>query len=567
MVPQRQIQTGCSNAESGDAAGVIAKDGSYPGGKGGAGVWQWIVGQMPVHDNFGEMFAGNASIFRNKPPISGRTVLLDLDRDAPAMKLAADNVECAVACGIRWLEEHANELDHTWLIYLDPPYPEETRVKKSIYGFELTGSQHDRLLALIRELDCRVMISSYYSRRYARALSDWKCEKKTVTTRGDLRTEFIWSNFDLVTPQREPAAEPLEVATPLVSLAAAGGYRERGRAKRKAARWLANYQKMPDWERQLIFETLALENSRFIDGAHPESHDRDLTLVHGSQAGESRIPSSELVLSLFPGVGLLDRAFAAEGFCVCDGPDTVTGGDIRDFAGVRGRISGITAGPPCQGFSVANAYRKDPNHPSVINSREMLRQTCRVILECEPEWFLIENVPGVPDVRVDGYSVQRIPIPDFECGGVQLRSRHVQFGSRSGHVIRPVRVNDCTRNRRKGRPPVAVTTKTRSGVDYPDHCRKQGLEKPIDLPGWSKTAKFKAIGNGVPIRMGRVLAAAVAKRAGPANNDCVCGCGRTVVSSRAQSATASCRKRKQLYSGEGSRDWVDVNGFHERNTE
>ena len=147
---------------------------------------------------------------------------------------------------------------------------------------------------------------------------------------------------------------------------------------------------------------------------------------------------------------------------------------------------------------------------------------------------------------------------------VTTRTCQAKSSFRDRVVIRPVRVNDCTRNRKKGRPPIAVTTKTRSGVDYPDHCRKQGLEKPIDLPGWSRTAKFKAIGNGVPIRMGRVLAAAVAKRAGPANNDCVCGCGRTVVSSRAKSATASCRKRKQLHSVAGSRDWVDVNGFHQR---
>lgn len=268
----------------------------------------------------------------------------------------------------------------------------------------------------------------------------------------------------------------------------------------------------------------------------------------------------ELVLSLFPGIGLLDRAFSSTGFCVVKGPDLVTGGDVRQFAGVSGRFDGIVAGPPCQGFSVANPHRKNDDHKSVLNSRTMLQHTCRIILECQPEWFLIENVPGVPDVRIDGYSVQRIPITDLECGGVQLRSRHVQFGSAKGHIIRPERVNDCTRNRKKGRPPKSVTTKTTRWKDFPDVCRRQGLDAPIELPGWYRTAKVKAVGNGVPLNMGRALAAAIVRRA-PRDDaaDCQCGCGRSV-SSRALTATASCRKRKQL--APIPKPWVDVDGYH-----
>ena len=55
---------------------------------------------------------------------------------------------------------------------------------------------------------------------------------------------------------------------------------------------------------------------------------------------------NELVLSLFPGVGLLDRAFTEAGFCVVQAQDKITGGDIRDFAGVPGRLDGIIADPP-----------------------------------------------------------------------------------------------------------------------------------------------------------------------------------------------------------------------------
>ena len=268
----------------------------------------------------------------------------------------------------------------------------------------------------------------------------------------------------------------------------------------------------------------------------------------------------ELVLSLFPGVGLLDRAFEETGFCIVRGPDLIVGGDVRRFHGVPNRFDGIVAGPPCPGFSVANAHRNNADHPSVVNSREMLQNTCRVITECQPAWFLIENVPCVPDVRIAGYSVQRIPITDQECGGVQLRSRHVQFGSCVGAIIRPKRVNDLTRNRRKGRTPKAVTTKTDRWSDFPDLCRRQGLDEPIQLPGWFRTAKFKAVGNGVPLRMGRVLAAAILCRAqrNP-NTDCQCDCGRTV-SARALTATPSCRKRKQLATI--PKPWVDIDGWH-----
>ncbi len=66
---------------------------------------------------------------------------------------------------------------------------------------------------------------------------------------------------------------------------------------------------------------------------------------------------NELVLSLFPGVDLLGRAFSAAGYTVVAGPDPIVGGDIRDFAGVIGRFDGVIGGPPCQGFSAANTQR------------------------------------------------------------------------------------------------------------------------------------------------------------------------------------------------------------------
>ncbi len=54
----------------------------------------------------------------------------------------------------------------------------------------------------------------------------------------------------------------------------------------------------------------------------------------------SRFPTvPELVLSLFPGVGLLDRAFSSSGFIVVQAQDKLTGGGIREFASITGRLN------------------------------------------------------------------------------------------------------------------------------------------------------------------------------------------------------------------------------------
>lgn len=258
---------------------------------------------------------------------------------------------------------------------------------------------------------------------------------------------------------------------------------------------------------------------------------------------------TELVLSLFPGVGLLDRAFEEIGFSVCRAPDLIHGGNVRTWNfPAAGRFDGIIAGPPCQGFSCANTQRHKPDHESVVLSRSLLQLTAKIIAATRPCWALIENVPAVPEVRVDGFTTQRIAINDWECGGKQLRWRAVQFLSRSGEHLRPERVNDRSNSRRKGRRPEAITTKPASRHStFAEQCRRQGLPCALELPGWTKAAKFRAVGNGVPLRVGRVLAAAIAERSGPiSETDCGCGCGRSVKPPAQRAAGAACRKRLQM---------------------
>ncbi len=71
----------------------------------------------------------------------------------------------------------------------------------------------------------------------------------------------------------------------------------------------------------------------------------------------SQSNSKQLVLSLFTGVGLLDKAFKEKGFIVVSAGDIIYGQDIREFKGIVGRFDGIIGGSPCQDFSYLKRNR------------------------------------------------------------------------------------------------------------------------------------------------------------------------------------------------------------------
>lgn len=245
--------------------------------------------------------------------------------------------------------------------------------------------------------------------------------------------------------------------------------------------------------------------------------------------------SMQLVLSLFPGIDLLGRGFEAEGFCVVRGPDLIYGMDIRDFHALPGRFDGIIGGPPCQDFSGLN------RHPGE-NGIEMLRQYLRLVEEARPDWFLLENVARVPNVDAPGYAVQRFDLNSRECGLKQSRLRHFQFGSRRGLVIVP--------ERKRQHGPIEPICLASEGArtdrrDWADFCALQGLP-PIELPGMSIAAKYRAVGNGVPVPMARVIARAILVMRLLARDTrlCICGCGRIVMGQQ-RMATPACRKRMQ----------------------
>ena len=236
-----------------------------------------------------------------------------------------------------------------------------------------------------------------------------------------------------------------------------------------------------------------------------------------------------LVLSLFPGIGMLDMAFEEEGFCVVRGPDLLWGGDIRRFHPPAGKFDGVIGGPPCQAFSPLRTLVEHGNH---LVAENLIPEYERCVAESAPAWFLMENVSGAPLPSVTGYIVKDQIVRDVCVGGETNRLRRFSFGTFEGlrldiewaalHWTDPaptvlasggdaggVKRARGVRKWRKGA--AAMGYKTR-GV-WETNRRLQGL--PDDFLAsapFTVAGKIHAVGNGVPLAMGRKAAQAV-KRA------------------------------------------------------
>jgi DNA (cytosine-5)-methyltransferase 1 len=238
---------------------------------------------------------------------------------------------------------------------------------------------------------------------------------------------------------------------------------------------------------------------------------------------------SGLVLSLFPGIGLLDMAFEDEGFCVVRGPDLLWGGDIRKFHPPAGRFDGIIGGPPCQAFSeLAFLVRANGHEPKFGN---LIPEFERCVAEAAPNWFLMENVTGAPEPNVKNYAVNSVCLNNRWFGAEQNRDRRFSYGchwAQSEHAFARS-IDFETFETQQWSPAVTgdmrvatngerVRTKPGGGVcphvgklaPFDSMLRLQGL--PDDFLSWAPfttKAKRQAVGNGVPLPMGRAVAKAV----------------------------------------------------------
>ncbi len=233
---------------------------------------------------------------------------------------------------------------------------------------------------------------------------------------------------------------------------------------------------------------------------------------------------------------MLGRAFEELGCCVVRGPDVLWGGDVRGFHPPAGRFDGLIGGPPCAPFSSLRHIVKATGHQ--LRFGNLIPEFERVVAEAAPDWWLMENVPGAPIPAVDGYAAYQTLLNNRQLGEKQRRVRRWTFGvpgtrhkalmietklwehpefepaATGGHAGTLARVDrrrvgkpNTVREYRSGTACLGMNYKT--GAAFAALKRSQGLPEEFDLPGMTVAAKCRAVGNGVPMVMGRAVASAV----------------------------------------------------------
>lgn len=222
-------------------------------------------------------------------------------------------------------------------------------------------------------------------------------------------------------------------------------------------------------------------------------------------------PADCLVLSLFPGADLFGMAFESLGFHVVKGPEKMMGGDIRNFKGMKGKYDCIIGGPPCQFFSQGVTGQK-PSEENLIPEFE------RVVNECEPTVWIMENVSKAPTISGAVYSEVWNA---WLFGSKQHRKRrfqsNVELDLTPYELEEKLRYPDpfptvlateykysgCKRDRRRAGRKVGRKLTLAEMNDL------MGLPPSFNCPCLLKEYQYKVRGNGVPLEMGRAIANAV----------------------------------------------------------
>ena len=235
-----------------------------------------------------------------------------------------------------------------------------------------------------------------------------------------------------------------------------------------------------------------------------------------------------LILSIFPGIDLLGMAFELEWpeACIVRGPDLLWGGDIKRFHPPAGKFDGVIGGPPCNLWARTATFNPD-------KFENLIPEFERCVAEAAPHWFLMENVPRAPSPQVESFWNFDQMVLDGAVGGATSRERRFTLGVYSKRERPTVRFEvvlnalwpiglertvtsggaqykrDGTKYRNRKGKISCYGAKTRWSFDRGK--RAQGLSEDFDLPPFTVRAKVEAIGNGVPLAMGRAVAKAVKK--------------------------------------------------------
>lgn len=218
----------------------------YLGSKAASGVYQKIIAMMPVHDVYIETHLGGGAVMKNKPKARHS---IGIDIDVLAIKGFENSYavpqttfpELVVGCAHKFLAGY--NFTGRELVYSDPPYLLSTRTSSHRYNFEYTDDDHMRLLVMLKRLPCSVIVSGYPSSMYDRELREWNSFEFQAMTRGGVRTEKVWFNYELG-------------VNPFWHDYAGHDFTDRQRIKRKAERWAKNYMAMPPGERLAVMSAM-----------------------------------------------------------------------------------------------------------------------------------------------------------------------------------------------------------------------------------------------------------------------------------------------------------------------
>ena len=228
---------------------------SYNGGKESDGTFQKIINLMPPHDIYIEGFFGNGAIYRHKKPAFISSIGIDLDTHVIQEwnKLSSPSLTLINCDAISWLENFIpltnifQKLGTRVLIYLDPPYPKDSRKnQQDLYRYEMTDADHTKLLQVASCINANLIISSYPNELYNESLTDWNTIEFQAMTRGGTATEKVWYNY--------------EPPTVLHDYRYIGSdYREREQLKGIVKRNVSKFKRLPDLQRNAIIHQLKNE--------------------------------------------------------------------------------------------------------------------------------------------------------------------------------------------------------------------------------------------------------------------------------------------------------------------
>jgi DNA adenine methylase len=98
------------------------------------------------------------------------------------------------------------------LLYCDPPYPHESRGDSKAYRYEMTDDEHRNLAECLHQVEGKVALSGYHCDLLDTLYGDWYCNEapaRTTHSVKQLRTEVLWTNYDVERQQWEPRTQRL----------------------------------------------------------------------------------------------------------------------------------------------------------------------------------------------------------------------------------------------------------------------------------------------------------------------------------------------------------------------